>query len=548
MAEQEREQLRQEVSSLKAEVARLKSAEKKHIAAIAKRTEELTGLNNSLAQKIKNQQEDENSLRWAKEQAELLYQLSPCAIFTVDKNKVITSWNKKVEEITGYSFDEIRGRRCDIFCSEPCLLFEEYIPKPLLNKRCSLTARDGSRIIISKSADLLTDPENNVIGGIESFEDITEQVNMDNLLRSERDKFHGMITAIGQGLHIINKDYEVEYQNEVLQEIFGARSGRKCYEVYRKRSSPCEKCLMQSVMETGEIQHAADITLNKRHYSQSYAPFQDVDGAMKCLVLLRDITDEIINQAKTMRTAQLATIGELAAGVAHEINNPINGILNYAQLIRDDDDDDDDGDGEIENSLLDRLVRESERVAVIVSKLLAYSRQRDDDIDVNKEETDIVAVLDDAFALYKHTYMKSGIKTKFAISADIPLLHIHPHQLQQVFINFLSNAGYALNERYEGHHEDKILEIRAELIYANDQDLVRVTFRDHGTGIPPEIRDQVTNPFFTTKASGIGTGLGLSITKNLIDGFHGTLRVESEEGSYTAMIVELPLLLPGEVA
>ncbi len=529
-----------EISSLHDEIHRLQASEKEYASFIQKRTDELVQSNNALTLKVKECAEDEKSLRWAKAQAELLYQLSPCAIFTVDKDKYITSWNKKVEDITGYSFDEIRGRKCDIFCTEPCMLFENYIPKPLLNKQCSLTARDGRKIVIAKSADLLTDPQNNIIGGIESFEDITEQVSMDNLLRSERDKFQGMITAIGQGLHIVNNEYEIEFQNEILKDIFGDMIGRKCYSVYRQRRTPCENCLMQDVLQSKKIQHAADITLNDRHYSQSYAPFKDVDSEMKCLVLLRDITDEIINKAKTMRTAQLAGIGELAAGVAHEINNPMNGIINYAQLIKDSDSFEKDG---VEEVLLGRLLKESERVAEIVSKLLAYSRQ-DDANEVNKEETDLSAVLDDAFSLFKHEYMKNGIKTEFTIAPNIPLLHVHPHQLQQVFVNFFSNASYALNERYTGLDANKILEVSVDLVFKDNEDIVRICFKDHGIGVPAEIIDRIMYPFFTTKAEGIGTGLGLSVTKDLVEGFHGTISVNSEEGEFTSMLVYLPVLPP----
>lgn len=502
---------------------------------VQERTYDLVVLNKALRQEIAERQETERKLRWAKERAELLYKVSPCAIFTVNKERDVTSWNNKIEEITGYSHDEIKGRKCDIFCTEPCALFSDHTRKPILNKECFLTTKDGRKLYIMKSADLLLDPEGNVIGGIESFEDITHRKQMQDVLRSERDKFQGMIAATQQGLHIINASYEIEFQNDVLAQIFGNKIGHKCYEVYRKYDHPCENCSMHRVIKSSKIEHITDIIINNRHYSQSYAPFKDVDGQMKCLVLLRDITVERANQAKTMRTAQLASIGELAAGVAHEINNPINGIINYAQILLDESKGD-----ETQNSLLERLIDEGERVADIVSKLLDFARQREDE-EGNFELVDVSKVLDDAYSLFKHQFRKSGVITEISFTPDIPPIWVHPHQLQQVFVNLLSNANHALNERYKGPDPNKILKISTEKITLDDKNHVRISFTDHGTGIAAEIIDLVFNPFFSTKDPGEGTGLGLSISQGLIQNFRGQLHLESKVGQYTKMMVDLPV-------
>ncbi|MCB2184226.1 MAG: PAS domain-containing protein [Desulfobulbaceae bacterium] len=502
---------------------------------VQERTSDLIDLNNALRQEIAERQKTEERLRWALEQAELLYKVSPCAIFTVNTDRDITSWNNKIEEISGYSYKEILGRKCKILCSEPtCGLFSENVQKPIINHECTMRTKDGRILTIAKSADLLHDPKGNIIGGIESFEDITKRKEMDKALRSERDKFQGMIAATRQGLHILNSDYEIEFQNDVLKNIFGDQIGHKCYEVYKKRSEPCEVCRMHSVFQKNQIEHAEDIIFNERHYSQSYAPFKDVDGQTKCLVLLRDITVEKVNRAKTMRTAQLASIGELAAGVAHEINNPINGIINFAQLLLED------IDKGTSKALLNRLLNEGERVADIVSKLLDFARQREDDQgffdDVNLSE-----VVDNSFSLFKHQFHNHGITTRITVPPDIPPLQVNPHQLQQVFVNLLSNASHALNERYPGKDPNKILEIDASMLEQENKEYVRITFKDHGGGIPEDIVDMIFTPFFSTKQQGEGTGLGLSISQGLIKSFHGQMHLESKPDEYTSMIIELPV-------
>jgi PAS domain S-box-containing protein len=502
---------------------------------VQERMTELTYLNQALRQEIIQRQETEQKLRWAKEQAELLYQLSPCAIFTVDSNRYLISWNKRTEEITGYTHDEIKGRKCFIFCSQPCMLLSDEIEKPIIRHECTLRTKDGRTLYILKSSDFLRDPNGKVIGGIESFEDITQLKQMGMMLRAERDKIQGMIAATRQGLHILNAHYEIEFQNDVLKKIFGDQIGSKCYKVYKQRDEPCTNCRMHNVIKNNQIEHADDIVFQGRHYSQSYAPFNDTDGQNKCLVLLRDITVEKADRVKSLRTAQLASIGELAAGVAHEINNPINGIINYAQIIMDDTETEDP-----RTILLSRLISEGERVADIVSKLLAFARQSENEDDF--EKVDIRNVLEDSFGLFEHQFLKDGITTRIRCPETIPPLRVHPHQLQQVFVNLLSNARHALNDRYHGADPDKRLEIEVALFTtASGGDQARITFTDHGTGIPKEIINMVFNPFFTTKKPGEGTGLGLSISQSLIQGFQGQMSLESETGQYTRVIIELPV-------
>jgi signal transduction histidine kinase len=114
-----------------------------------------------------------------------------------------------------------------------------------------------------------------------------------------------------------------------------------------------------------------------------------------------------------------------------------------------------------------------------------------------------------------------------------------------VFLNLLSNARYALNDRFPRSHPDKILEIRGEIIQMEEQDHVRITFRDQGRGIPSGILEKIFNPFFSTKPKGEGTGLGLSISHGIIKGHSGRVWFESEEGAYTKAVVELPVATDG---
>ncbi|MCX5863724.1 MAG: PAS domain-containing protein [Deltaproteobacteria bacterium] len=468
-------------------------------------------------------------------QAELTLRVIPSAALSLDLNGTITSWNNKAERVTGFRREEVLGHSCDIFvlppCSQECGAFVDGQGKPLMGRVCQIKTKGGKVRSVSKNTDLLKDPDGTVTGAVVTFRDITEQLEVELQLRTERDKFRGILSALDQGMHILNRDYVIEYQNEILRRTFGDKIGEKCYEVYKQRDKPCEVCRMHAAIERNEIQRTEEIMSDRRHYEQSYVPFADVDGQTKALILLRDVTEEKMYRAETMRAGQLASIGELAAGVAHEINNPINGIINYAQLLQDDLTEGDPG-----AEMLDRIIKEGERIAYIVRNLLFFARQREEEAEV----VAIEAIIHDSLSLIKHQLQKDGVIIHTDIPEDLPSIRVHPQQLQQVFLNLLSNARYALNQRYPGRDPGKKVEIRCRAVQSQGHAVLRTEITDYGAGIPPELLPQIFEPFFSSKKPGEGTGLGLSISAGLVRDFQGEIRVESEVGARTTLTIDLP--------
>lgn len=251
------------------------------------------------------------------------------------------------------------------------------------------------------------------------------------------------------------------------------------------------------------------------------------------IATVRDITEEKIRKSEALRTGQLAAIGELAAGVAHEINNPINGIINYTQILLDNEEgryDDTDRD------FMGRIIKEGERIAVIVGNLLSFARQRDDVV----EEMRLKEIIEDSVSLLMHQFQKDGIHLSVDIPNDLPLINGNPQQMQQVIVNLLTNAAYALNQRYMEATTDKRLEIRCQHISTKGKGYIRTTVTDWGIGIPQDIIDHIFDSLFTTKPPGKGTGLGLSISKGLVRDHQGFLSVESTLGGPTIATVDLP--------
>ncbi|MEN8263084.1 MAG: ATP-binding protein [Nitrospirota bacterium] len=248
--------------------------------------------------------------------------------------------------------------------------------------------------------------------------------------------------------------------------------------------------------------------------------------------LEQEIADRKLAEAEAMRASQLASLGELAAGVAHEVNNPINGIINYAQLLANRSEK-----GSDNNEIARRIIKEGERVTSIVTNLLSFARE----IKEQKKPVCISEIMCDTLALIETQLKKDGIKLKVHMPAALPRITAQPQQLEQVFLNIISNARYALNEKYPDKNKNKKLEIIAGQETGSERPHMFISFYDTGTGISECIRDKIFNPFFTTKPSGRGTGLGLSISNGIISDHSGRLMIKSKHGTFTEVRIELPL-------
>lgn len=229
---------------------------------------------------------------------------------------------------------------------------------------------------------------------------------------------------------------------------------------------------------------------------------------------------------------KLESIGTLASGVAHEINNPITGILNYAQLIQDRLP----GDSPL-TEFTGEIMHETQRVATIVRNLLTFARNEKQ----SHSPARIADIVEGTLSLIRTVIRRDDITLTVNVPEDLPPLKCRSQQIQQVLMNLMTNARDALNERFPGHHPDKVLHLEARLLERAGRRWIRLTVEDHGTGIPPEVRERMFDPFFTTKPRDKGTGLGLSISHGIVKEHHGEITVESEPGKYTRIHVDLPV-------
>ncbi|MBN2852904.1 MAG: PAS domain S-box protein [Clostridia bacterium] len=235
--------------------------------------------------------------------------------------------------------------------------------------------------------------------------------------------------------------------------------------------------------------------------------------------------------AKLSQQQRLESIGTLAGGVAHEINNPINGIMNYAQLIIDD------ADSASKQAMYGQeILFESKRISEIVRNLLQFSRY-------DKQEHSyarIEDIISQTLTLIRTIIKQDQITLEVTIPEGLPDIKCRSQQIQQVLMNMMTNARDTLNEKYPGYHEDKIMRLTCEKYVEDGRNWLRLIVEDHGNGIREEIQEKIFEPFFTTKERDVGTGLGLPISYGIIKNHHGKLNYETEEGKFTRFYLDLP--------
>lgn len=244
----------------------------------------------------------------------------------------------------------------------------------------------------------------------------------------------------------------------------------------------------------------------------------------RLILLMADVSMQAALQQNLIQTEKLSAIGEIVAGVAHELNNPLTGILGYAQLLNK---------GKVDpavRSRLEHIMAEAERCRRIVQNLLSFARHHESE----KRICNINDVLADTLALREYQLRIDGIAVDATLAEGLPSVLADTHEMQRVFLNIINNAQQALATVENG---EKRLTIRTGV----KGRFVEILFHNDGPAIPEAIQSKVFDPFFTTKGIGEGTGLGLSVSYGIVSDHGGRILLDSKEGEGVTFTVLLPL-------
>lgn len=336
------------------------------------------------------------------------------------------------------------------------------------------------------------------------------------------------------GIVIADSQCMIVDANPTAVSLFGATGpgvlmGNPLYGLFEEDPTALRE-LMFGVLSTGKEDRitlscttAFGATVN---CDTSVVPLGQSEGGCveSLLVLMIDLTSQVELQRNLVQSEKLSAIGEIVAGVAHELNNPLTGILGYAQLLLTSQ-----ADPAIKTRL-EHISAEAERCRRIVQNLLSFSRHYESE----KALRDINDILSEVMLLREYQIRIDGIELEIVLAPDLPQVNVDSHELQRVFLNIINNAQQALSTI-----EDRA---RKLTITTFEKDhTVRVRFEDNGPGISETIRTRVFDPFFTTKGVGEGTGLGLSVSYGVVRDHGGRVDLESKEGEGSAFTVILPV-------
>jgi len=357
-----------------------------------------------------------------------------------------------------------------------------------------------------------------------------------NELLESREFLNNIIQSSVDGIIVTDMEMKIKMVNRAMLSLIGYREseliGRSVLELASPRYRDSNKFLngFQELLSKEKIDYFEGEIVNKAGeeipIGISLALMRNNEGQASDIVgTIRDLREMKRLERKLIQSERLAAVGGLAAGTAHEINNPLANIMIYAQMARRKLDDD-----SLIKSNLGVIEEQASMAKRIVSNLLKFSRQSNPIL----RKTDLNDSINSVLRLLRYSLEAKGIEVQTDLQEDIPYVEADPGQLEQVFTNIIVNAKDAM-ARNGGK-----LTVRTR--YNDRTNMIEVIFSDTGEGIPPENIPRLFDPFFTTKEVREGTGLGLSVSHGIIEDHKGTIEVESKVGVGSSFIIKLPAL------
>jgi PAS domain S-box-containing protein len=414
----------------------------------------------------------------------------------------------------------------------------EVIPE---NIKVELLAKDGSiRYLEVYGSEILWD------GKLEReliYKDVTESTQAEKALQESEEKYRMIVDNSRDMIFTINDKEEFVYVSPSVKDMLGYNEtdliGKSFISLVHPEDVPIiEEETQRSLLPGYKV--SSDNEYRMRHASGEWhwvvsrgTRVVDKNGKFLHFIgIARDITEHKQAEAEKLRieekaqiSSRLAAIGEMAAGIAHEINNPLTSVLGFSQIVLEKENVPED----VKENL--KLISDgSQRVAEIVRRLLMFARQAKP----FKTSVNINEILQNTLKLREYVLKTNNIEVITMFDPELPWISVDPSQMQQVFLNLIVNAEQAMKKA----HGRGILTITSEKKLNN----IRLSVQDDGPGISKENMRHLFEPFFTTKDPGEGTGLGLSLSRSIILEHNGEMSVESEIGNGATFVIELPII------
>ena len=401
----------------------------------------------------------------------------------------------------------------------------------LRNYEETLRRKDGSLLHTLQNISAVRDALGRVVQIRGLMLDVTEQKMFQSQLQRERDFNQKILNTTQSMILVLDTAGLISYANKLCFEA-GYREEELIGNPLVKWVESSQRQDFEAALQTtAHGQQVENLELRVKrsdgsigHFSISLSPMRDESNQVNSVVVvMTDITDAVLLQAKLAHSEKMATIGRLVSGVAHEVNNPLAAILGFTDLLLEN--------PEVPASAredLQIILNETQRTKEIVQDLLSFARQRP----AQREPMQVNAILRQTIKLRSYDFASHGVEVIEEFNENLEMAMGDPQQLQQVFLNILNNAYDAIQE--SGNHGRICIRTRRAV------DSIEVAFIDNGTGISEP--DRIFDPFFTTKQAGKGTGLGLSICYGIVRAHGGEILCWNNEGENgSTFVVRLPI-------
>jgi PAS domain S-box-containing protein len=476
--------------------------------------------------------EVENERRFLQSQFDTIPEL----IVVLDSDKRIVRINASFARMAGTSNQTAKGKRCQdllentelaVGCREMSPLVDDVLESGLPRSVIWQTT-DPHEAYWEVSFTPILDENLEIEAIVVTWHRITEQVMLRREIESAEQRFKSFIDSAHDWISI--KDTEGKYV--IVNPVCAAAFNRKPEDFIGKRPEDIfsdervqmikehdDKAISSNRHQT--FDEVFEIFGRNRHYQTVRFPLHDYRGeTIGVCTIARDVTAERELHEQLTQAAKLAAVGKLAAGVAHEINNPLTGVLAYAEDILDELDD-----GDPHREDLQVIIRETMRCRDIVRNLLDFARQDKPHLEITSPNR----VVEHALSLVKKLPQFRNIVIEKQLTDDIPHVECDIHQIQQVLLNLMMNASDAM-------HESGTIILSTGYERLDDRCVIAV--EDNGPGIPENLKDKIFEPFFSTKGT---NGLGLAVSWGIVERHRGIIEIDSAQGGGAVFRIVLPV-------
>lgn len=470
----------------------------------------------------------ERELEENRQHYQSLFYANPDLVYSMDVNGVLLNANLSMLQVLGYTLEEVKGVVYEKFLDEQSLrenkhYFEQALQGNSKTYETMGVHKNGHRIMLQLT-NIPIIVNDQIVGVHAIAKDITERKRSQNEVLHLKQQLELVLNSVGDGIFVIDGDMKIKLINAA-----GARLcdyevneliGKSPIETFR-HCNALEFCMPYQTLLDGKIRYVTDELFYRKDgtsFPAEYvaSPVRENGTISGVVVAFRDTFEKNLAEEYLLKSAKLDMAGQLAAGVAHEIRNPLTSISGFIQLMEVTD--------KIEPEYFSIIKMEFDRIEGIIGEFLALAKPQA----VKFLEDDVGLILEQTIRLMNSQATMQGIKVVSDIEASLPLIQCDKHQLKQVFINVIKNAIEATPSTGQ-------LEITCKATTSH----IHIVFQDQGTGIPKERIQHLFEPFYSTKEK--GTGLGLMISYKIIEEHKGTMWVESEEGKGTAVQVLIPI-------